>query len=401
MKINIRFFFLCSFLFFLCSFASALDFGVVLNQDAGYGGAGSDGGFDYSIAVVPWLSGQIGNIGDFIVTGSLELDYNDDDGVIFAPELLRTELSFRYGVWAFEVGRMYHSDPLDVIANGLFDGVNAQYNSDFGTFSLGAWYTGLLYKKRVNIEMTAKESMSLNTPIDYDDFTETYFAPKRFLFALGWEHLGGIVRYRASILGQFDISDEKPLNSQYAAVKFTMPIKEFSFDLGGCLELIQDDGDLGTAFIAEAGIAYTPTIKLKNKVSFLARYSSGSDEKGQFAFSPLTTISQGEILEARLSGITTLSLDYQIRFLPAFFAEVTSTYFIRNDTKTYNGYPLSGHASEGYCLGNEFFARLIWSPATDLRVNLGAGVFLPSLGDVAPNADAMWRVELKAVFSIL
>ncbi|WP_461253907.1 hypothetical protein [Treponema sp. R8-4-B8] len=379
----------------------ALDFGLLVNQDAGYGnvesGAESGANFDYSIAVVPRLSGLIGDNGDFIVTAGFETDYDKEWG--YVPELLKTELSFHLGNLVFEVGRIYHSDPLGFIAEGLFDGVKVAYNSDIGTFSVGALYTGLLYKKRANIEMTAKEINAYNAPLNYGDFSATYFAPRRFLGVLAWEHLGGAVQARAGIFGQFDLSAEKPLNSQYMSVKFTMPVKAFFFDLGGCFELIQNDGEFGTAFAAEAGVAFTPPTTFKNRLSLLARYASGGGD-GKTAFLPLTTVIQGDILEAKLSALSTISLDYAVRLHPAFLATITSTYFIRGDLETYNGYPL-GENSDGYLLGNEFFARLIWNPASDLQVNFGGGLFMPSLGDAAPKAENLWRVEISVVFSLL
>jgi len=207
------------------------------------------------------------------------------------------------------------------------------------------------------------------------------------------------VQARASVLGQFDFIGEKPLNSQYAVVKLTAPVNAFSFDLGGCLELLQNDGDFKTAFAAEAGIAYTPPASFKNRLSLLARYSSGGD--GQMAaFAPLTTESQGNILKAKLSGLSMVSLDYLARLYPAFSAGLTSSYFIRSDLDTYTAYPLPGDGSDGYFLGNEFFARLLWSPVSDLQASLGGGIFLPSMGDAAPKAENSWRVELNVVFSL-
>jgi hypothetical protein len=133
---------------------------------------------------------------------------------------------------------------------------------------------------------------------------------------------------------------------------------------------------------------------MKSRLSLLARYSSG-------AFTPFTTESQGNILSTKLSGLTALALDYAIRLHPDFSGGITSTYFIRSDLKAYNGYPLSDDSGNGYFLGNEFFARLLWSPASDLQINLGGGLFAPSLGNAAPNAANLWRVELNAVFSLL
>jgi hypothetical protein len=368
-----------------------VDFGLILNQSAGYGGIGKDGLFDYSVAAVPRVSGLIGATGDFIVSGAIEAGY--DEGWSFVPELLRTELSFHPGDWAFEIGRMYHSDPLGFVAEGLFDGVKAAYNSELGTISTGLWYTGLLYKKRTAIEMTPEETEAYNAPLDYGDFQRTYFSPKRFLATLAWEHLGGAIQARASVLGQFDLYSEKPLHSQYLIAKATMPVSNFSFDLGGCFELLQDDGELGTAFAAEAGVAFTPETRIKNRLSLSARFSSS-------AFLPFTSESQWNILRVKHSGLSLITLDYAARLHQTFSAGLTSTYFIRNDLERYKGYPLTAENSEGYFLGNEFFARLFWSPASELQAILGAGVFLPSLGDAAPKADNNWRAELSVIFSL-
>jgi hypothetical protein len=379
------------FLVFPCLSLWAVDFGLILNQSAGYGGIGKDDVFDYSIAAVPRISGLIGATGDFIVSGGIDAGY--DDGWSFVPELLRTELSFHPGNWAFEIGRMYHSEPLGFVAEGLFDGVKAAHNSELGTFSAGAWYTGLLYKKRTVIEMTPEETEAYNAALDYGDLQGTYFSPKRLLAALAWEHLGGAVQAKASVMGQFDLYSDKALHSQYAGVKLTMPLTTLSFDLGGCFELLQNDGETETGFAAEAGIAFTPETSIKNRLSLIARYSSST-------FLAFTSESQWNILRVKHSGLSLIKLDYAARLHPAFSAGLTSTYFIRNDLETYNGYPLSAESSEGFFLGNEFFARVFWSPASDLQASMGAGVFLPSLGDAAPKADNYWRVELSVIFSL-
>jgi len=393
-----RLFLLCTLFFALCSLLPALDFGLLLNQEAGYGGLAGKEIFDYSVGVVPRLSGLIGKSGDFIISAGFEADYRDGWG--FVPELLRTELSFHPGNFAFEIGRMYHSDPLGFVAEGLFDGVKLAYNSEFGTFSAGAWYTGLLYKKRVNVELTAEEQEANNAPLDYKDMLGTYFAPKRFLGALSWEHLGMAVQTRFSILGQFDFFGDNPLNSQYAAVKLTLPVKGFSLDVGGCFELIENNDKFGMAMAAEAEMAFAFQAKLKNRLSIFARYATGHDEDSPFdVFSPVTTKSQGDVLRVRLAGVSILSLDYVVRFHPTFSAGLTNTYFIRNDSRTYSY--LTPTNSKGIFLGDEVFARFLWSPASDLQINLGGGIFLPSLGNVAPNEKNFWRIEINAIFSLL
>jgi hypothetical protein len=392
----IRSLLLCSFFFVLCSLLSAWDLGLVVNQNAGYSGYSSDSNLEYSGNLVPRFSGLIGDSGDFYISAGFEASYQDVWSVI--PELLRTEFSFRSRAFAVKAGRMYHTDPLGLISNGLFDGAKLSYDSSAGTFHAGAWYTGFIYKKRINIEMTAADYVLTNSPLDTNDFADTYFAPKRLIASLGWEHLSlGRLSANAALLGQFDLSGGDTLNSQYLAAKISLPVSAFSFDIGGCLQFIQDSGEFGTAFEAEIGIGFIPQTSLKNKLSLLARYASGANNSGIRAFLPVTTISQGEIIEAKLSGISMISLDYIIRLHETFSAGLSSSYFIRNDLETYGFYPLSGENSGSCFLGNEFFARLLWSPFPDIQVNLGGGIFLPSMGDVAPKADKLWRAELNFV----
>jgi len=138
-----------------------------------------------------------------------------------------------------------------------------------------------------------------------------------------------------------------------------------------------------------------PPIPLDSKLSFLARFASGGDTS---AFIPVTTVSQGNILGAKLSGITMIQADYTAQLLDTLQAGISSSYFIRNDTKTYIGYPLpDGKNTKGNTLGNEFFARLSWSPFYDIHANLGGGIFLPSMGNVYNTADSKWRVELNVI----
>ena len=93
-----------------------------------------------------------------------------------------------------------------------------------------------------------------------------------------------------------------------------------------------------------------------------------------------------------------LQVDYTAPLHDTLSAGISSSYFIRNDLTTYSGYPLSVEGSDdsgGSFLGNEFFLRLLWKPFSDISVNLGGGVFFPSLGDAAPKVDNIWRVELN------
>jgi len=390
------------FLLVLVPLSHAIDFGVIVDQSAGYGGAGDDTGVDYIGTIVPRFSTLIGDAGDLYVSAGFTVDYGDDV-ITFVPELLRTEFSWLFSFGDIKAGRMYYADPLGFIADGLFDGARVSLNTGIGTFGAGAWYTGLLYKRRAEIAMTAQEIEAYALEPDYKNFSNTYFAPRRLAAALDWEHLSlgsqgrlGPLQARAALIGQFDLGGGG-LHSQYIVGKVTLPLSVLSIDLGACLELLQDNGTFAAAAAAELGIQLPLPTPIQDRLSFTARYSSGGSKDDTFtAFLPLTTKAQGEIFEVKLSGISLLSLEYVARIIPALSAGVSSTYFIRSNLETHTAYPPIQDGG-GYFLGNEFYARLMWNPFSDMQINLGGGTFLPSMGNAASDAGAVWRVELNVV----
>jgi len=373
------------------------DFGLVLDQTAGYGGYGNDGKLDYSGMLIPRFSSLVGNSGSFYVSAGVKADYQNDTWVI-VPELLRTEFSWSFSGGDFSAGRMYYSDPLGFIAEGLFDGVRFSLDTEAGSFSAGAWYTGLLYKNRANITMTPRELKSSAENTDYSDFINTYFAPRRIVSALEWENpsLGDLLKLNLSLLGQSDLLNGDRLNSQYLVGKITLPYSAFVFSLGGCFELLQSAAeDNSIALAGELGVDWMLPTPIEDQLSLTGRFSSGVVNNSSIvAFLPVTTVDQGELLKPKLSGMSVVSLNYTARLLPALSANITSSYFIRSDLGTYS------FGSDGYFLGNEFFGRLLWSPVSDVQVNLGGGIFMPSLGDAAPKSDNLWRVELNVILAL-
>ena len=394
------------FLFvFSCSLLPAADFGLVLDQNADYGGFGNRNTFTYSGILTPRLSIMLGNIGDVFFSAGIEASYNEKWS--YVPELLRTEISLFQGILDFTIGRMHYYEPLGFIAEGLFDGAQFSITGESGKLSLGVWYTGFLYKRRANIAMTQEELQSYAVSLDYNDFLSTYFAPRRAVYALNWEYLGWPAQLRLFALGQVDLSNgfnfsgSPLLHTQYIAGKVSAPGNVFSFDLGITLETIQDDGKFGMAYAAEFRAAIMPPADIPNRLSFLARYSSGKSKNSPFlAFQPITTKGHGEIINAKFSGLSILSLDFMLRPHKTFSLGITSSYFIRSDLETYMLYPVSEQNNSGYLLGDEFFGKFLWNPVSDISFNFGGGVFLPFLGNVAPSADSSWRAELNAVISL-
>ena len=386
--------FLCVFLVLPCMSLGALDFGLIADQSPAFSGSGTESSFDYQGVLIPRFSALLGDNGRLYVSAGVSLQ---NSPWVVVPELLRTEFSWRFQSGELKFGRMQYSDPLGLIADGLFDGAHFSFDTEAGSFSVGVWYTGLLHKKRTEITMTRDEQDSYYTDLDYSNFSSTYFAAKRMVAALGWEHPGlkEVLRARIAILGQIDL-EGTDLNSQYLAGKFSLPLGNFIFDLGGCLELIENSSDFGIGLAGELGVTWMFPAALGSRLVFLGRFSSGEFEDSSMnAFLPITTSYQGSVLKGKLSGLSMLSLDYLARFHHTFSAGVSTSYFIRSDKGSFT---LLGN--DGWFLGGEFYGRLFWSPVSDLQINLGGGVFLPGMGDAAPNADPLWRVELNVVLSL-
>ena len=401
----------------------AADFGLITNQYVEYGDtksgvSGEDPSVAYQADILPRLSFLLGDVGDGIVSAGMTLGW--DDGFYYVPELLRTELSLRFGNNRIKFGRTPYADPLGFIASGLFDGMQYSCYSQAGTFSVGAWYTGLLYKENANITMTKHDQAVYESIIGYenfDDFRNTYFASRRLLASFDWEHpsIGEVISLKAALTGQVDFSQgadfskkNERYHSEYFSLKAGIPVKRFLFELGGSLEAAQSTAEKAKdtlhtmAFAFDMGIFWRLPTNINSRLSLTGSFASGTINNNDVvsAFVPITTTAYGDIFEAKLSGITVLGLQYTARLHRVIGTSLSASHFVRNDTETYRDYPVSAGKNSGHFLGTEFFGRLILSPVSDLQFNIGGGAFLPVIGDVSKEAKPLWRVELTAIWAI-
>jgi hypothetical protein len=374
-------------LFFLMpAMANAFDYGFIISQNNGFGGPYVDN----ISTIIPHFSALLGNNGYFFASAglSIEIEY----GQFFpVPEILSTYLSWQISLFDINIGRMNYIDPLGYVAAGLFDGAGLSVNTQVGTFNVGVWYSGLIYKKRTNIAMTDNEKLLFSEPLVLTNFFDTFFSPARLISVIEWEHMDflGLLRANAAFIGQSDLSGAgTTLNSQYLIAKASMPLNIFNFSAGLCLEFIQENGDGSAGFAADLGVNVKLPTKINDDLSFLLRFSTNS-------FLPISSIPMGNVFNVNVSGITLLSLKYNVLLHRTFSAGVSSTYFIRNDAENLKEYA----SDDGNLLGNEFYLHLNWRPFSDLQFGLGSGVFLPALGNAAPNTETIWRLDLSILFS--
>jgi len=376
----------------------AFDFGIDLEQSLGVSGAGDESEIDYSAALIPHFAVSLGASADLYISAAFEAVY-EREKFAFVPELLHTEISLRSGNFKMRAGRIPYADPFGFTVEGYFDGAQFLFDTKIGTFNLGSWYTGFLYKRNANITMTPNDSYSYDLDLDYDNFANTYFASKRVLMAFGWEHpsIAEAVRLRTAVFGQYDLNDSDIYHSMYIAAKAAIPVNQFVITMGGCMQIAKIGDETGIGFAGEVAALWIIPASFYSQFSLIGRFSSGKTD-GLDPFIPITTISQGNVLEAKFSGISVFSLDYTAELHPAVSTGLTASYFIRSDKETFMVYPVDIADNKGTALGGEFFGRLTWDMLTDLSFNFGAGIFLPSMGDVNPKEEPQWYVELGLIF---
>ena len=400
---NINKFTLCIILVFLsCAMVFAHDFGIILDQSIGASSEGNRTSSEYLGILIPRFSTLIGDNGYFYASAGFSLEYQDE--WLFIPELLRTEFSWQFDNGALTpgyvtLGRMYYSDPLGFAADGLFDGVQYTYDMmDLGLLSAGVWYTGLLYKNRANIIMTERDLDKWSLRLDYRNFIETYFAPNRIFTALDWEPQGnrGLYRLNLSLLAQFDLSKDD-FHTQYLVGSLVIPFDFFVLNLGTSFELLHVVDRYKFAFAGTAGAIFELPVRFANELTVSASIASGQFGNPPInAYIPITSRYTGRVLRERFSALTVLSVEYLTLLTPNLSATASSSYFIRNDLYT----PFYYGQRDKYFMGGEFYGNLIWSIFSDLQFNLSAGFFLPQLGNSAPHANPVWRIELGAILSI-
>jgi hypothetical protein len=222
---------------------------------------------------------------------------------------------------------------------------------------------------------------------------------------LDYEHPSFLekLQLKAAITEQMDFSkmDEK-YHSQYFTLKASLPVKSITFEFGTSFEMALSalDGNINysNAFAFDGGVYWMMPTKFQGRLSLIGRYGGQADHG---VFIPVTNKFYGNVFKVRLPGISVFSLDYSARPIHSLKTSLSLMYFTRNDLRTYAGYPVDIQNNEGKFLGPEIYTRLIWNPFSDLQINLGGGMFLPSLGNVNREAKPRWYAELSVAFTIL
>ena len=206
----------------------------------------------------PFLSLDFGDSVSLYLSGALILPLDEDEG--FQIPVIEADQSYiRFGSYRrnwLELGRIYFSDPVGYIVDGIFDGMTFSLSSLTG----GVYYSGLIYKE------TAKITMDNNEFLDYDD-DDIKFAPSRLIGSLEW-YIGNYYNFNMVLAGlaQFDLRDTpKRLNSQYITGTFRFYSNSIFFDAGiaaGFLKTGEDASKFSLAFSVDLDYFIIDDIKV-------------------------------------------------------------------------------------------------------------------------------------------
>ncbi|MDR0584368.1 MAG: hypothetical protein LBG57_08495, partial [Treponema sp.] len=111
------------------------------------------------------------------------------------------------------------------------------------------------------------------------------------------------------------------------------------------------------------------------------------------------TVTQGRVLQAKLSGLGLAQAGYTARLHEMVSAGLSASYFLRTSEESVQDRPVP-EAEDRYALGLELYTSLVLSLSSDISMNLGGGVFLPQAGNVAPREREQWRFEMSATTAI-
>ena len=374
------------------------DFGLLIDQKIEV----QNNLFTYSPAFAPWFSWNGGQGLSVYVSGLLSLQYakyKDNAGVSgwdpgLVPEVSRFSLSYRAGQnFSLEAGRVIYADALGITASGLFDGIRMETALPLGSLSAGLFYTGLLYKETAKIVMTLSDEADFAEKWAWDNFG-AYPASKRVLAALRWDiPVGNFNNLSLEALAQFDLNgNDDALHSQYGEILFEMyPKNKLGIIFGVSFEAMENkDTDFTAALGALAGLKTGMPGSLNDGLNLTIKFSSGPWNDTFGVFTPINSYAQGAVFQSNFSGLGSVRADYEVRIIPSLFAGLAASYFVRT-------YHVPG---EGYLYGGEIWASLAWQPFDDLRLNLGGGVFFPSLGNISSGDDAMWKISAGVSLSL-
>jgi hypothetical protein len=389
--------------FGMAAAAFAVDYGLVLGGEGEYDQVMEPAEFSLTGTAVPWVSAVLNEKIDGYLSGKLTFQYlqkQESPSPFFEVE--RFEIHFRPAPPLYvSLGRQSFQDSAGMIASGLFDGLSAALSLEAGRFSLGAFYTGLLYKETAEILMTGSDIQQYEKPLNAPNLAG-YFASRRVLLSLAGEFPGLTPRTSLVIqaLAQLDVNGAlDTLHTEYLEARFSAELFDgLHVNLGGLGELAQGTGGNQWSLAAFAGADWEVSGAAPDLLSAQILWASGKQDSRR-AFSPVSSISPGQISGFKLEALMSAGLSYRVRPRQVFSAEAGAVYLIRTDRETLADAGLDSD-SVSPLLGPEVYGSLVWAPDSAVRLSAGGGAFFPQRGGAfRTGAPVRWKAKLGLIVS--
>jgi hypothetical protein len=393
-------------LFGIATSAFSADFGLILGTEGEYTEALVPKGFSVTTTASPWVSAAFTETIDVYVSGKMTFDYEEkgDPRQSYFFEAERTELNLRPAPGLYlGLGRRRFRDPAGLVASGLFDGAGGSVKLGTSRLSLGAYYTGLLYKETAKIILTPGDLERYEKPPDSEGLTG-YFASRRVLLALTGEFPDLTSRTGLSVqaLAQIDVNgDSDNLNTHYLELRFTAePADPLHLNVGGIGELVQGPDELQGSMAAFAGADWEVPGTLTDMLSAEFLWTSGRSGEKICAFTPVSGQNAGRVFDGGIGALLRTGLSYRMRPAAGFSVEAGAAYFIRTDLETLWDSELDGD-STSRLLGGELYGSLIWAPDPAFRLSAGGGAFFPGWGGAyREGAPVKWKANVGLIVSL-
>jgi hypothetical protein len=387
----------------------AADFGLLLTEAFLADGANkTDTTLAWTQTASPWFSFMPNERFSVYLSLDLSLEYADTtdsnaftDSDKWQPlfQVGRSQLLWNAAPNLFvEAGRMFYEDPLGYIASGLFDGARASLNLGQNTLGFSWLYTGLQYKERAKIVMTAGDLA------DYSG-DDTYFAASRLVGSVFWQsRFAGSFKNTLDfgVLAQIDLrnDDKEKLHSQYAVFKWSFPLfSAAEITAGGIFGIKEQDSGSAISFAGNLSAAMAVPGDLTDRISLAGFISSGSSGGDLRPYFPVTSISAGEIYTPSITGLYTAKLLYQVNPLDSLYVDLAGCYFWRTTGDIIPGV-VGTSDSDADNLGAEVYATLVWSPVSDLAFSMEGGLFFPAGPVKAAETPILWKTKITATLSL-
>ncbi len=333
---------------------------------------------------------------------------------------------------SYTAGRFFVSDMSGYVFSHKVDGGRVSLNFPWGVVRAVAGYTGLLFHRSSQIEMTLGDQSDKDGPFD--------LASPRVIGSVE-VHLPDLFLLQDLTEGMWMQFDFRPaadvikagttvpsstggrLNSQYFGARVRGPVipslYEDSFIYLGTGQTLSYIGGKYTfkpilSFLGSVSLNYYMDAFLHSKIHFRFLYSSGdSDYTASFLegntkdngtlFIPVSRTPLALVFSPKLGNIFFTKLGYSIKpfsgegndLFENIQMELTDTNYFRSTTGQISESGIDPQSTAQY-LGTEIDGTVNYRPYSDLGVSLSGGVFMPNNGTGGAFDSSRRKVEVLA-----